>query len=153
MRALALDGWTLWHAAWEVDDLDDDARPAAVTRAVSQLDNLTASASRRLVLGKSLGTYAAAWAADNKVPAIWLTPLLSDQSCAADIMRSAAPAVLVASTADIAWDDTAAGRTGKQIVRLRDADHGFHTGDWRREIDILCEVTDAVEVFARTQAS
>lgn len=149
LRALALNGWTIWHAAWELDDLDEVARRAVVVRAVAELDQQTAASSQRVVLGKSLGTYAAGWAADNGVPAIWLTPLLIDQSCAEDITRSTAPAMLVAGTADLTWDDAAAERTGKQIVRLAGADHGFQTGDWRAEVEILREVAEAVEAFAR----
>jgi hypothetical protein len=149
LRALALNGWTIWHAAWELDDLDEVARRAVVVRAVAELDQQTAASSQRVVLGKSLGTYAAGWAADNGVPAIGLTPLLIDQSCAEDITRSTAPAMLVAGTADLTWDDAAAERTGKQIVRLAGADHGFQTGDWRAEVEILREVAEAVEAFAR----
>lgn len=152
MRALALDGWTIWHAVWELDDLEEEGRRKVVIRAVAELDELTASSSQRLVLGKSLGTYAAAWAADKEVPAVWLTPLLIDQRCASDITRSTAPAMLVAGTADFTWDSAAADRTGKQVVRLAGADHSFQTGDWRREVEILREMTEAVEAFALAQS-
>lgn|GEM_PF-3378748 len=65
-----------------------------VATAVRELGERTTFATHRLVIGKSLGTYAAAWAADGPMPAVWLAPLLTDPSCVADIARSPAPALL-----------------------------------------------------------
>lgn len=79
---------------------------------------------KRLILAKSLGTLAAGRAADNAVPAVWLTPLLCDEECANDISRAEAPALL------------AAGR-----------------GDWREELGLLHTRTAAVSSFAADLSS
>lgn len=150
MRALALDGWTVWCASWDLANLNTEDRQAAISEAMARLDMSTASAPHRLVLAKSLGTYAAAaWAADHNVPAIWLTPLLAEGTCAANIARSTAPALLIGGTRDSAWDDDVAASTGKEILRVDDADHGLQAHSWRGDIEIVRTVTSAIQEFAR----
>ena len=49
-----------------------------------------------------------------------------------------------------AWDDAGAHRTGKDVFRLPDVDHGLETGQWRTELDAIEKITSAVEHFACT---
>jgi hypothetical protein len=65
---------------------------------------------RPLVIGKSLGTLAAALAAERSLPAVWLTPLLTVPWAAAALDRATAPFLLVGGTADKRWD-------GNDLVR------------------------------------
>ena len=53
-----------------------------------------------VLIGKSLGTYAAALAAERGLPAIWLTPLLTSDWVVDGLRRSTAPFLLVGGTAD-----------------------------------------------------
>lgn len=148
LRALVLQRWQVWCAAWEIPR--DRARAecqAVVDSALSRfLDQ--AEGIPQLVLAKSVGTLAAGWVADHSVPAVWTTPLLDDQECVADITRAISPALLLAGSRDQTWDDHAAERTGKQVVIIQGADHGWETGSWRTELEVVGKVADAVESFA-----
>ena len=57
-----------------------------------------------LLIAKSLGTYAAVVAADRKLPAVWLTPVLTSPFVVDALRRSTAPFLLVGGTADELWD-------------------------------------------------
>jgi hypothetical protein len=148
IRALALAGWQIWAASWDVREARDrTAVERMVVGAAVQFLARVGSAPQ-LVLAKSLGTMGAGWVADHGVPAVWTTPLLTDEQCAAEIARSAAPALLLAGAQDHTWDDAAARRTGKPARLIAGADHAWHTGDWREEIDVLSQLVAAVEEFA-----
>lgn len=144
-RALALHGWQVWAAAWNMP-IGQPAE-ALVDRAV---DDFTAQSGDlpRLVLAKSAGTLAAGWVADHSIPAIWTTPLLIDEQCVADIARASSAALLVAGSRDHTWDDDGARRAAKTVHRIPDADHGWQTGDWRTELAAIGELTSVVEDFA-----
>jgi hypothetical protein len=147
-RALALGGWHVWVASWDMPmSQPRDERQAVVDAALDLFVQL-ADAVPDLVLSKSVGTLAAGWVADHDVPAVWTTPLLDDPGCVRDIARSHAPALLVAGDRDFTWDDDGARRSGKDVVRVPGADHGWQTGDWHTELAAVEEVTSAVERFA-----
>ena len=148
MRALALQGWEVWCAVWDLSGVPgrDEAR-AVVERAIDRFIDQAGSAPQ-LVIAKSVGTLAAGWVADHGVPTVWTTPLLHDEDCVGHIARASSPALLVAGSQDHAWDDDAARRTGKQAVVIPGADHGWATGDWRTELDAVVQLTGAVEDFA-----
>jgi len=148
MRALALAGWQVWAASWHVTGFKErSAAEEVVTHAADQFVT-EVGAQPQLVLAKSLGTMAAGWVADRSIPAIWTTPLLTDDQCVDDISRASAPALLLAGSNDPAWDDTAASRTGKALTVISGADHGWQTGSWREELEILERLTAEVEQFA-----
>jgi hypothetical protein len=148
MRALALKGWQVWCAAWDLSRAQgrDDSR-AIVEAAIARFTD-QAGTVPELIVAKSIGTLAAGWVADHSVPTVWTTPLLSDAECVEHITRASSPALLVAGSHDQAWDDDAAKRTGKQVVVIPGADHGWVADDWRIELDVLAKLTAAVEGFA-----
>lgn len=57
-----------------------------------------------LLIGKSLGTNAAAPAAERSLPAVWLTPILTVPWVVAALERATAPVLLVGGTGDALWD-------------------------------------------------
>ena len=143
MRALALAGWDVWHATWGPADVPPERARAVVESAVERMGD-----GARLVVGKSLGSMAAGWAADEGVPAVWLTPLLTYLQVPDDIARSAAPTLLVAGTRDHTWDDDAAAGIACPQVRLHGLDHGLLCGDLDRELAALRVVGRSVADFA-----
>jgi hypothetical protein len=148
LRALALQGWQVWCAAWEIPRTQPREQcRATVDRAISSFLE-QAGRNPELVLAKSVGTLAAGWVADHHVPTVWTTPLLDDKECVEDITRAGSPALLLAGSRDHTWDDDAARRTGKQVELVPGADHGWETGDWRTELDAVRRVAGAVEDFA-----
>jgi len=90
-----------------------------------------------LILAKSLGTYAADWAARRRYPAIWLTPVLTDDFVAEALTNYPVKAVMVGGTKDPLWDSRRAAATKLQITELPDADHALHVaGDWRGSVSV-----------------
>jgi hypothetical protein len=101
-----------------------------------------------VVIAKSLGSYAAALVADRSLPAIWLTPVLTDDSIVAAITRSTAPALLIGGSADRMWPAGVAASTGKTVVTVEGGDHGLRVpGRLRAYTDVLGDIGTAVEDF------
>lgn len=101
-----------------------------------------------LLIGKSLGTLAAAPAAERSLPAVWLTPLLTVPWALASLERATAPFLLVGGTADSAWDGTSARRLTPHVLEVADADHAMYVpGPLTESIAVLARVVVAVEEF------
>src|SRR3569833_574888 len=58
---------------------------------------------RPVIIAKSLGSFAAALAAEAELPAIWLTPLLTEPTGAEAIRSGTAPTLLIGGTGDKFW--------------------------------------------------
>ena len=103
-----------------------------------------------LVVGKSLGTRAAAYAAERGLDAIWFTPLLVDPEVAEGIAANAGRQLLVGGLADELWDAAVAREladAGCDVLEVPDADHGMGTPDAVRTAEIHLEVARAVAAF------
>jgi hypothetical protein len=120
---------------------------AHVAAALHRLSE-TAGTATPVIIAKSLGTYAAALAAERELPAIWLTPLLHVEPIAEAITRNPAPALLVGGTRDPSWLPHVAQATGKTLVTIDGADHGLRpTGPLQAYADALGIIGTAMEVF------
>jgi len=105
-------------------------------------------AAEPLLIGKSLGTQAAALAADRDLPAVWLTPLLMHPPLVAALARATAPFLLIGGTADPAWDGDAARRLTPHVFEVPEADHGMYVpGPVTATIAVLAEVVGAMAEF------
>jgi len=101
-----------------------------------------------LLIGKSLGTVGAAVAAERSLPAVWLTPLLTEGWVAAALGRASAPFLLVGGTADDFWDGELARRLTSHVLEVEDADHGMRVpGSLVESVAVLARVVTAVEEF------
>lgn len=140
-------------AGWSVLELSERA-PAAREpfawmrgRAASAL---TAAAAERVVLiGKSLGSAAAALAAERGLPAVWLTPLLVRPEIVAALNATRAPSLLVGSAADPSWAD--GERPANEVLELLELDGLDHSlqleDDPLGSIAVLARVTERVGDF------
>jgi hypothetical protein len=109
---------------------------------------LDAVGGRPLVIAKSLGTNAAALAAEHSLPAVWITPLLHQPSVVAALDRATAPFLLIGGTADKAWDGTVARRLSPHVLEVPEADHGMYVpGPLTDSVAVLGQVVAAVEGF------
>lgn len=113
-----------WVDVETVDGLDTSEVSAWVA---ARIDSMFADldSESTVVIGKSLGTHAAAAAARLALPAIWVTPLLTDTFVLDALRNSTAPFLLVGGTADPLWDGVAARALTPHMLELPDADHGL----------------------------
>ena len=154
-EALADRGATVETIDWTVPDglLDIGPEPYVRAHVAAALHRLaeTAPAATPVIIAKSLGTYAAALAAERELPAIWLTPLLHVEPIAEAITRNPAPALLVGGTRDQSWLPEVAEATGKTIVTIEGGDHGLRPrGPLRTYADALGTAATAMEAFLAT---
>jgi hypothetical protein len=105
-------------------------------------------AGRPLLIGKSLGTAAAAVAAERALPAVWLTPLLDQPWEVEALDRATAPFLLAGGTADPYWDGVVARRLSPHVLEVDAADHGMYVpGPLTDTIAVLRAVVVAIEEF------
>jgi hypothetical protein len=101
-----------------------------------------------LLIGKSLGSYAAPLAADRAIPAIWLTPVLTSPWVVDGLRRARAPFLLVGGTADTLWNSALARELTPYLLEVPDADHGMYVpGRLAASTEVLGQVATAVEDF------
>jgi hypothetical protein len=113
------------------------------------LDEVTETGGPPLVIGKSLGSYAAILAAERGLPAVWLTPLLREPEVVEALRRASAPYLLIGGTADeLAWDGDLARKLSPHVLEVDGADHGmFMPGPLAGCAAVLGQVATAVERF------
>jgi hypothetical protein len=143
-------GATIQPISW-----DDPAGPLALTpdtRGPWVLDQLARAVpdvqEDTLLIAKSLGTHAAAVAADRNLPAVWLTPVLTSAFVVDGLRRSTAPFLLVGGTADELWDSTLARELTPYVLEVDGADHGMYVpGRLAASAAVLGQTATAVEDF------
>lgn len=147
--ALVQHGFTVQQLWWDSTTRGDEDPEAWVRRHVAAA--LThEDADHVLVVGKSLGTRAASYAAERGLDAIWFTPLLVEPAVVEAIAANAGRQLLVGGLYDELWDREVArelGANGCDVLEVRDADHGMATPDAVRTAEIHVEVARAVEAF------
>jgi hypothetical protein len=103
---------------------------------------------RPLLIGKSLGVFAAPLAADRRLPAIWFTPDLTSSWLVESLRRATAPFLLVGGTRDRRWDGALARELSDHVFEVCDADHGMTVpGPLAGSAAVLGKVVTAVEAF------
>ncbi len=144
-------GAAAYHVEWPADRPafagSADAAQWVIGQLTAVLDDFPVR--KPVLVGKSLGSYAAALAVDRGLPGIWHTPLLSDPHCVAALRRASAPYLLTGGTADALWDGDLARRLTPHVVEIPGADHGLIvTGEpLARSAAALGRVVTAIEGF------
>lgn len=148
-RALLQHGFTVQQIWWDATTRSDEDPEAWVRRHVAAA-HAAEEADRVLVVGKSLGTRAASYAAERGLDAIWLTPLLVEPALAEAVAANPGRQLLVGGLRDELWDASIAREladAGCDVLEVADADHGMGTDDVVRTAEIHLEVARAVEAF------
>ncbi|MGW3044274.1 alpha/beta hydrolase [Kitasatospora sp. NPDC001159] len=150
-------GWTVqelwWQPPGEWTDLTMDEWIAWVERQVTEAVDAERGACRLLV-GKSLGSFAGGLAADRRLAAAWLTPVLTLDHVARALGRAQAPTLLVGGSADRRWDRRIADSTGHEVLELPGADHGLERdGDPLGSVDVLRQVVERLDCFVGSLAA
>ncbi|MCP4968573.1 MAG: hypothetical protein GY926_25495 [bacterium] len=105
--------------------------------------------SDRLLITKSLTSFALPYAVELGLPGIWLTPLLNQPEVRTALAASAAPTLAIGGSADPTWDpEFATGLTNVEVLEIEGADHGLQLpGDPLASIDALGLVTKTIGAF------
>ncbi|MBO3738688.1 alpha/beta hydrolase [Actinoplanes flavus] len=139
------------EVSWTVPDGLLQVGPEPFVRAHVAAALHRAAAGTPVLIAKSLGSHAAALAAERGIPAVWLTPVLTDPAVVAAIAAGPAPALLIGGTADRVWLPEAARATGKPCLEIPGADHNLRVpGPVRAYTDVLGTVGTAIEDFLET---
>ena len=148
--ALLQHGFTVQQLWWDSTTRGDEDPDTWVRRHVGAA-LAEESADHVVIVGKSLGTRAASYAAERGLDAIWLTPLLVEAPVAEAIGANAGRQLLVGGLVDELWDAAIAREladSGCAVLEVGDADHGMGApGDAVRTAEIHLEVARAVEAF------
>ncbi|MEU7931771.1 alpha/beta hydrolase [Micromonospora echinofusca] len=151
-EALRRAGFALHAVTWEVPERlapDREGPGQAVEWVIDQVAPTLAEPTDLLV-GKSLASMAAPLAADRRLPAVWLTPLLQVPAVVDGLRRATAPFLLVGGTADPSWDGSLARRLTPHVVEIEQADHALMVpGRLARSAEALGRVCTAVEDFVQ----
>jgi hypothetical protein len=141
-------GWTVQELWWTVPSLRDAAERAAWVATQVSAAVQAESAGTVMLVGKSLGSFAAPVAAARSLPAIWLTPLLVDPFIVTALKAASAPTLLIGASQDRLWDRAVADLLGLPTLEIEGADHGMETdADPVRSAEILCQVTSRMDTF------
>jgi hypothetical protein len=145
-------GGSVRRISWTVPQFGDgDEERAWVAARVSEAVDAVVAATgvaAPVVIGKSLGSLGARVAADRGLPAMWLTPVLTDEPTVAALRRAAAPCLLIGGTADRVWDGRVARSLTPHVLEIVGADHGmFVPGRLSESAAVLGQVTTTVEDF------
>jgi hypothetical protein len=148
-RALLQHGFTVQQLWWDSTTRGDEDAEPWVRRHV-EAAHADEDADHVLLVGKSLGTHAASYAAERGLDAIWLTPLLTVPAQAEAIAANAGRQLLVGGLEDGLWDTEIAREladAGCDVLEVADADHSMGTDDAVRTAEIHLEVARAVEAY------
>jgi pimeloyl-ACP methyl ester carboxylesterase len=136
---------------WELSRDSDvsQQRLQVASQVESAVEEVTAATGAApVVIGKSLGSLAAPLVADRGLPAVWFTPLLTDEPTVAALRRATGPCLLVGGTADQFWDGQVARSLPADVIEIDGADHGmFVPGRLAASAAVLGQVITAVEDF------
>jgi hypothetical protein len=128
-------------------------------RLSAALEHVRTADPAPLVVAKSLTSLASTCAARERLPAVWLTPLIGPASGVAervgDGLRSgSAPRLLIGGTADPSWDGKVAqALTDAEVLELADADHALEVADdVARSLAYLGRVVEAMGQFMQRVA-
>lgn len=137
------------------DRENDEAVRWVEDRVAAALSHVRTRDEHPLLIAKSLTSLAAPLAAAERLPAVWLTPLMAEAGTGAapqvlaGLRASTEPMLLVGGSADPSWDGgVAATLANAEVLELAGADHSLEApDDVARSLDNLRRVTDAVSRF------
>lgn len=101
------------------------------------------------VVGKSLASGAAPLAVERRLPAVWLTPVLTRGDVVQALSAVELPTLAVGGTADPSWTDGERPAAAQlEILEIAGADHSLQLpGEPLRSIHVLKQVTERVAAF------
>ena len=134
-RILEERGWHVHRVDWTIDAEAGGHPHRFVEEAVTRAFASAPTASRRLIVAKSFGSFALPWAVRHGVPGVWLTPVLGDDAVAGALRDAGAEHLAVGGDADAHWRPERAAGTRARLLSITDADHGLEVpAGWSESI-------------------
>lgn len=151
-RALVQHGFAVQEVWWDATSRSEPevADPEPWVRRQVEAALAGVDGEQVLLVGKSLGCSAAAYAAEHGLDAVWLTPVLVDPGVARPIRANPAHQLMIGGSADPYWDGSVArqvAESGCQVLELLGADHGLCTDDVVGTAELHVEVARAITSF------
>jgi hypothetical protein len=142
-EAVSAQGWTAIEVLGE-PGLEAD--PLGWERECAERALEKAGGATILVIGKSLASLLAGWVSDLELPAVWLTPVMTDRRVTDGLARARRQTLLVGGTADALWDRGAIpSNPALEVLEFADVDHALQVaGDPMRSLDVLRDTVGAV---------
>jgi pimeloyl-ACP methyl ester carboxylesterase len=140
-------GWSTLEVLGEPGLYED---PLAWERDAAERAIEATSGARMLMIGKSLASLLAGMVSDHNLPAVWLTPLLTEPSVLDALARTRRPTLVAGGSADAVWRaDAIPANTAIEVLELPGADHALQVpGDPSASLDALRRMTAAVGALA-----
>jgi hypothetical protein len=135
-----------WSAIEVLGEPGDHQNPVAWQRAAAEAALDAAGRARVLVIGKSLATLLAGHVADLDLPAVWLTPALTERAVGEGLARARRATVVMGGSADDFWrPDAIPANPALEVIELPGLDHALQLpGDPVTSLGALRQVVDAV---------
>jgi pimeloyl-ACP methyl ester carboxylesterase len=140
-------GWSALEVLGEPGEHDE---PLLWERACTDRAIEAAGDARVLVIGKSLASLLAAEVAERELPAVWLTPLLTEAPVIEGLARTRHPTLLAGGDADPTWrlDALPAGAEQLEVLELPGVDHAVQVpGDPEASIEALVRLVAGIGRF------
>jgi len=145
-EAALAQGWSAIEVLGE-PGLQDD--PLGWERERAERALALAGAGRPVVIGKSLASFLSDLVNERDLPAVWLTPVLTEPVVTRGLARAARPTLLVGGTADSVWDATAIPSNPMlEVLEIDGVDHSLQVpGQPSASLDALNQMIRAVQRF------
>ena len=136
-----------WSALEVLGEPGDHENPIEWQRAAAEAALAAAGSAHVLVIGKSLATLLAGHVGDLDLPAVWLTPALTEPAVGEGLARVRRTTIVMGGSADDFWrPDAIPSNPALEVVELPGLDHALQLpGDPLASIDALRQVVEAVE--------
>jgi hypothetical protein len=136
---------------WKVDDAAANDPAPFVEEAVSAAFASSPRASRRLIVAKSFGCFALPWAKRERIPGIWLTPVMTSDVVRRELSDATPYDLVIGGDADDLWQPRSLDGTRARLLTVPDADHSLTVrAGWRASRSAQSGVFDAISTHLDT---
>ena len=139
-----------WSALEVLGEPGENSEPVAWQRAAAEAALEAAGSEQTLVIGKSLATLLTGVVGDRGLPAVWLTPALTEAAVGEGLARARRPTVVIGGSADDFWRPQAIpDNPALEVIELPGLDHALQVpGDPLASLEPLRVVVRAVRRIA-----
>jgi hypothetical protein len=139
-----------WGALEVLGEPGEHSEPVSWQRAAAEAALQAAGASQVLVVGKSLATLLTGLVGERDLPAVWLTPALTEAAVGEGLARARRPTVVIGGSADTFWRPEAIPENpAVEVIELPGLDHSLQVpGDPLASLEPLGAVVRAVRRIA-----